>query len=86
MDFLKKMKVSVLKLPPNSPDLNPIELVWRWIKDRVAGKVLRTKEEIVAEYEKQWDELPLSTYDKWVKVLPDLVRELKRTRGRAQFD
>ncbi len=85
MEFLKKQKVSVLKLPPNSSDLNPIELVWRWMKNRIAGKILRIREEIVEEYEKQWETLPTSTYNKWVEKLPDLMKVLKRTRGSAQF-
>ncbi|WP_406707490.1 MULTISPECIES: transposase, partial [Vibrio] len=26
--------VSVIKLPPYSPELNPIEQVWRWLRQR----------------------------------------------------
>lgn len=34
-EFLKKSKVELHFLPPYSPNLNPIERVWKFLKDRV---------------------------------------------------
>jgi transposase len=34
--------VGLLFLPPYSPELNPAEQIWRWIKDRLANQVFRT--------------------------------------------
>ena len=34
-DLVEAAGCSLLYLPPYSPDLNPIELVWSWIKGRV---------------------------------------------------
>jgi len=34
-DLVEAAGCSLLYLPPYSPDLNPIELVWSWIKTRV---------------------------------------------------
>ena len=48
-----KMKVKIWTVPPKSPDLNPIEQVWSWVrrrlramdlKDAKAGKATLTKE------------------------------------------
>lgn len=33
--FLEKSKISMHFLPPYSPNLNPIERVWKWMKERV---------------------------------------------------
>jgi transposase len=71
--------------PPNSPDLNPIELVWRWIKGKVAGEMLRTKENIVTRYTYWWNQFPLELYKKYTDKLPELMKELKKSKGYAQF-
>ena len=37
-DFLKKQEVEVLQWRKNSPDFNPIEKLWKILKDIVAEK------------------------------------------------
>ena len=37
-DLLKKIKISALEWPGNSPDHNPIENLWTIIKDKVPYK------------------------------------------------
>ncbi len=69
---------------PNSPDLNPIELVWRWIKWKIAGERLKTKD-IVKRYEYWWNKFPMSTYKKYTDKMPELMKELKKSKGWAQF-
>ncbi|NQX86309.1 MAG: transposase [Flavobacteriaceae bacterium] len=34
-------KIKLIKIPPYAPELNPVEKVWQWIKDRVAMKVFK---------------------------------------------
>jgi transposase len=36
--------IALLFLPPYSPELNPAEMVWRWIKDRLGNQVYGTLE------------------------------------------
>jgi hypothetical protein len=42
--------------PPNSPDLNPIEMLWAIIGRRIAGKDFRTAKELADEVKRIWDE------------------------------
>ena len=36
--------VALLFLPPYSPELNPAEMIWRWIKDQLANKIFQSLE------------------------------------------
>ena len=38
--------IALLFLPPYSPELNPAEKMWRWIKDRLANLVFKTLAEL----------------------------------------
>jgi transposase len=33
--FLRRSKIALHFLPPYSPNLNPIERLWKWMKERV---------------------------------------------------
>ena len=47
MDYMKKMKVTVLDWPGNSPDLNPIENLWSTIKLRLHSEDCTTKTRLI---------------------------------------
>ena len=34
-EYLKKSKIELHFLPPYSPNLNPIERLWQWMKEQV---------------------------------------------------
>ena len=42
---VKAANCRIIYLPPYSPDFNPIELVWSWLKDQVRSLAPRTDEE-----------------------------------------
>ena len=48
--------VSILKLPAYSPELNPIEQVWQWLRQRcLSNRVFRGYEEIVEQVSRAWN-------------------------------
>jgi transposase len=48
--------LSIIPLPPYSPELNPIEQVWQWIRDReLANRTFNGYEDIVEQVSRAWN-------------------------------
>ena len=58
--FLEAEGVEVLPWPGQSPDLNPIETLWNFMKVKVKGKRLRNNDELLETQEKVWNDIPLT--------------------------
>jgi len=80
----RKEKSGALKKmvwPPQSPDLNPIELLWDEL-DRRVRKVCPTSQEHLWEIlQKAWTEIPNSVLEKLVERMPRLVQKVLSTKG-----
>jgi transposase len=50
--------------PPNTPDLNPIEMLWGRIKNRPKWNGIRAREAAIAEIVDVWDRIPMDVIDK----------------------
>lgn len=53
-NFLATNNVDVLDWPGNSPDLNPIENVWGFLKLLLSVKTITTKNQVISELIKEW--------------------------------
>ncbi|TMP49498.1 transposase, partial [Pseudoalteromonas sp. S1650] len=59
---------TLIKLPPYSPELNPIEQVWSWIRQHcLSNRVFSGYDEIVDEVSKAWNHF-ISIPDRVQKV------------------
>lgn len=68
-EYCARNNIVLVYLPPYSPDLNPIEMVWRILKAKIANKVYKTLEslvETVSETLKSLENL-YTLCAKWVK-------------------
>ena len=59
MDFLASNQVEMIQWPPYSPDLNPIENVWGWMKRELADNypVCTTREQLEGYFLEIWDSI-----------------------------
>jgi transposase len=70
--YLARMKVKVLPWPPTSPDLAPIENLWKQVKVIISGTRhrIRTKEEIGEAIVKAWPKIAPDRVEKLAMSLP----------------
>lgn len=78
-EVAKKLNIVLVFLPPYSPDLNPIEYIWKSIKKELSSMILMCKEEVKESIERLFHKLSssLSFAKAWIeKFLKPLQIEL----------
>lgn len=67
--------------PPQSPDLNPIELLWEELDRRVRKICPISAEHLWDILQKEWKAIPSSVIEKLVERMPRIVRRLLAAKG-----
>jgi transposase len=81
--FLSDLCLILPGWPPNSPDLNPIEIIWAIMKRRVKRTAPQTKEELINIIKIVWDELGQRILNKLVTSFEERLKLIARVRGRS---
>jgi transposase len=65
-------------LPPYSPDLNPVEFVWKTIKREVSAKFIRSKEHLRNIIKKEFMKVEnsLSFANKWIETFNAQIKSV----------
>ena len=78
--------VNRLLWPGNSPDLNPSEPGWYWLKRRVTKQGAPTKrKEMEKRWLKGWQDLPQTQIQQWIEAIPYHIQEIIRLKGGNEY-
>ena len=71
-----------LQWPANSPDLNPIENLWKILKDVVQKESLpRNRDELVKILQRVWEEVSLQTINMLITSMPFCMEAVINAHG-----
>ena len=56
--YLQRKIGNWVEWPPHSPDLNPIEQLWGYLKSQIKGMCFNSKEELFNKLSELWDSIP----------------------------
>ena len=84
-EFLQeKEQQQVLKImtwPPQSPDLNPIELLWDQLDRQVRKSCPLSQKDLWKKLQEEWQKITKTTLDKLVARLPKLCEAVIKNKG-----
>lgn len=81
--WLRRHRTRVLDWPACSPDLSPIENVWRIMKRKIRQRRPRTVEQLKTYIQQEWDRIPVAVVERLVSSMPRRLQSVIKRRGDA---
>ena len=74
----RELKITLVFLPPYSPDLNPVEFIWKTIKREVSVRFIQSKEHLrdIIKNEFMKVEKSLSFAKKWIETFDQQIKSV----------
>lgn len=79
--WFRERQINVLGWPSQSPDLNPIENLWRELKIRVQARDPRNLEELKQICQDEWAKIPMNICQNLVKKYPNRLQAVLAAKG-----
>lgn len=81
MSWFEKKGIKVMKWPPQSPDLNPIENLWSELGKRVRIHKTNSKKELEAKLHDEWLKIENQTCAKLVANMKTRIKAVIKAKG-----
>jgi putative transposase len=74
----RELKITLVFLPPYSPDLNPVEFVWKTIKGEVSVRFIKSKEQMKNIIRNEFNRISasLSFAKKWMEKFQPQIKSV----------
>lgn len=82
-EWLQKKKINVLPWPSQSPDLNPIENLWRFLKSAVHKRCPKNLNELKVISKEEWKKIPSSDCKKLISSYNKRLHAVIANKGHA---
>ena len=69
LKFFEEKEIKLLNHPPQSPDLNPIELIWAYLKRKIELNRPKNRADLINSIKINWDQILLDIIKKCVEGL-----------------
>ena len=79
--LLKRLRVKVMDWPSMSPDLNPIEHLWRILKRKVEVCKISNICQLRNVVMEEWKSIPVATYEALVNSMPRRIKAVLDNDG-----
>lgn len=82
--WLRQQGIETLEpWPGSSPDLNPIENLWMYLKQKVSELNVTSEQELIKAIKEIWvKEVTVQYCDSLVKSMPDRIKAVLKNKGR----
>ena len=83
LSFLKDQGVEVMKWPPQSPDLNPIEAVWNMLNISIDKQMKGTHsyQELERVVQEEWEKLDVRKIPSCIDSMPSRCKNVIKNKG-----
>jgi transposase len=81
LEFVDEADITILQNPVNSPELNPIEKVWNWMKVEKNKRNPQTKDELIQIVQSIWDNMQQSTIQSYITHNSTVCCDLIESQG-----
>jgi transposase len=80
-EYLASKRINVMSWPSQSPDMNPIEHLWAYLKRQIRQKKPKNIEELKRITREEWEQISPDFCKKLVLSMPQRARELYEAKG-----